>query len=137
MKILLDHFSLAAGGDESPENLRVNGRRQVQTAVFLRAASAGIYARGERVNTITFAVTREHASYGAAESFLFSHAATLPAAGALTLLCEDAGGAQVRYVARASAVTADEGTQRGVTTTHVYTLVCGAVVGGELEIFVR
>ena len=134
MKILLDHFSLAAGGDESPENLRVNGKRQVQTAGFLRAASAGVYARGERVNTISFAITREHGSYGAAESFLFSHAATLPASGTFIALCEDAGGAQVRYVAHASAVTADEGTQRGVTTTHVYTLVCGAIVGGELNL---
>ena len=135
MKILLDHFSLAAGDDESPENLRVNGKRQVQTAGFLRAASAGVYARGERVNTISFAITREHGSYGAAESFLFSHAATLPASGTFTALCEDAGGAQVRYVrTRLRRHGTDEGTQRGVTTTHVYTLVCGAIVGGELNL---
>ena len=112
MQIFIGNFPLAAGGDEAPENLRINGRRQVQTAGFLRAAGAGVFARGDRVNTISFAVTREHASYGAAEGFLFSHAATLPAGGALAVICEDAGGAQVRYTARASAVTADEGTQQ-------------------------
>ncbi len=132
MKILIDNFSLTAGGDGSPENLRLNGQREVQTAAFLRAAGAGVFARGDRVNTISFAVTREHASYGAAEGFLFSHAATLPASGALTAICEDARGAQVCYAAQASAVRADEGTQRGITTTHVYTLVCGAIRGGEL-----
>ena len=106
----------------------------MQTATFLRAADAGVFARGDRVNTISFAVTREHASYGAAEAFLFSHAATLPAGGVLTAICEDASGAQVSYAAQASAVTADEGTQRGTTTTHVYTLVCGAIRGGELNL---
>ena len=134
MKILLNQFSLAAGGDQSPENLRINGQRQVQTAGFLRAASTGVFARGDRVNTLSFAITREHASYGAAESFLFAHAATLPASGTLTAICEDAGGAQVRYTAQASAIRADRGTQRGVTTTHVYTLVCGAITGGDLAI---
>ena len=132
MKIFLDQFSLAAGGDESPENFRVHGQSAVQTAGFLRAASAGVFARGGRVNTLSFAVTREHASYGAAEAFLFSHAATLPASGTLTAVCEDAGGAQVRYVAQAAAIRTDEGTQRGITTTHVYTVVCGAITGGEL-----
>lgn len=132
MQIFIGNFSLAAGDGESPENLSINGKRQVQTAGFLRAADAGIFARGDRVNTISFAVTREHASYGAAEGFLFSHAAALPAGGMLTVICEDASGAQVRYAAQASAVTADAGTQRGVTTTHVYTLVCGAICGGEL-----
>ena len=106
MQILIGNFSLTAGGDGSPENLRVNGQRQVQTAAFLRTASAGVFARGDRVNTVSFATTREHASYGA----------------------------QVSYAAQASAVAADEGTQQGVTTTHVYTLVCGAIRGGELNL---
>ena len=134
MKIFLDQFCLAAGGDESPENLRVNGQRQVQTADFLRAADAGVFARGGRVNTLSFGITREHASYGAAESFLFAHAAVLPASGTLVVICEDAGGPQVRYAAHAAAVRTDEGTQRGITTTHVYTIVCGTITGGELKL---
>lgn len=134
MKILLNRFVLAAGGDQSPENLRVNGQRSVQQVGYLRAAGPGVFARGDRTNTITFATTREHATYGAAEAFLFTHAATLPGSGTLTAICEDAGGAQVRYQAQAAAVTADEGTQRGITTTHTYTLVCGAISGGELSL---
>lgn len=132
MKIFLNRFVLAAGGDQSPENLRVNGKQSVQTANLLRADDAGVFPRGGRVNTITFATTREHASCGAAEAFLFTHAATLPSGGLLTAVCEDADGAQVRFQAQAAAVSADEGLQRGITTTHTYTLVCGAIGGGEL-----
>ena len=132
MKIFLDRFCLAAGGGESPENFRVNGQRAVQTAEFLRAADAGVFARGGRTNTLSFAITREHASCGAAEAFLFAHAATLPADGTLTVICDDAVNPQVRYTAHEAAIGADEGTQRGVTTTHVYTVVCGTITGGEL-----
>lgn len=133
MKIFIDQFCLSRGGDESPTDLSINGERQVQSVALLRGTAAALYPRGNRVLTITFAVTREHASHGAAEGFLFFHAATLPASGTLTFLCEDADGGAVRYAAEAAAVASDRGTQLGITTTHRYNLRCGVLQGGELR----
>lgn len=132
MKITIGNFCLAAGGGESPADLSVNGQRTVQVTPLLGAAFAGVFPRGNRVNTITFSVTRAHASDGGAESFLFAHAATLPASGSVAFLCEDADGTQVRYLAETAAVASDHGMQRGNATIHKYTLVCGAISGGSL-----
>ena len=136
MKVFLDQFCLSQGGDESPAELSVNGRNAVQEVPLLRGSTAAIFARGGRINTVEFAVVRQHTSHGAAEGFLFFHAAMLPPGGTLTFLCEDADGAAVRYVAEAAAVASDQGTQAGVTTTHRYTLRCGAIRGGELSTFI-
>ncbi len=132
MKITLGSFSLADGGDASPVGLRINGRYQVQTSGFLRAAASGIFPRGNQVNTITFACTREHASYAAASAFLITHAATMPTGGTLTVATEAWEGTVTKYTAAASAVEARDGTQEGVTTTHQYTILCGAFAGGSL-----
>ncbi len=132
MKIFIDNFCLAAGGGESPEGLGINGSQPAQISRVLHAASAVVVPLGGRVNTITFAVTREHASQGAAAGFLFAHAATLPESGNATFLCQDADGPEVQYAAAAAAITADHGTQNGNHTTHRYTLMCGAITGGEL-----
>ena len=132
MKIFIDNFCLAAGGGESPEGLSINGSQPVQISRLLHAANATILPLGGRVNTIAFAVTREHPSQGAAEGFLFAHAATLPESGDATFLCEDVDGPQVQYAAATAAVTVDDGTQSGNQTTHKYTLVCGVITGGEL-----
>ena len=133
MKIFIDQFRLANGGEESPKNLSINGQQAVQSVTALGSPTADVYPRGNRVNTVAFAVTREHASDAAAQGFLFLHAAKLPSGGTLTLLCEDADGEAVRYTAAASAVASDQGTQLGSTTTHRYALVCGAISGGELD----
>ncbi len=132
MKIYIDDFCLAAGGGESPEGLSINGSQPVQISRVLHAATASVLPLGGRVNTLAFAVTREHTSPGAAAGFLFAHAATLPESGDATFLCEDVDGPQVQYAAAAVAITADHGTQNGNQTTHQYTLVCGAITGGEL-----
>ena len=132
MKVFIDQFCLSNGADESPKGLSINGQQSVQSVALLRGSTANVLPRGNRVNTVAFAVTRLHASGGAAEGFLFCHAATLPASGDLTFLCEDAMGATVRYLATASAVATDKGTLLGLSTTHQYTIVCGAISGGEL-----
>ncbi len=132
MRIFIDQFCLVAGGGESPEGLSINGSQPVQISRLLHVANATVLPLGGRVNTIAFSVTREHTSHGAAEGFLFAHAATLPESGTATFLCEDVDGPQVQYAAAAVAVTADDGTLNGNHTTHRYTLVCGAITGGEL-----
>ena len=131
MRIFIDQFCLANGGEESPVGLSINGRQAVQSVSLLRGDVADVYPRGSRVNTVAFAVTRTHASPAVAEGFLFAHAANLPASGSLTFLCEDADGNAVRYTADTSAVTSDTGTQNGPATTHQYTVVCGVISGGE------
>lgn len=132
MQVFIDQFCLSRGGDESPKDLSISGQNAVQGAPLLRSATAAVLPRGNRAVTLEFAVTRQHPSYGAAEGFLFAHAATLPASGTLTFLCEDADGGAVRYTAEAAAVVSDLGTQLGVNTTHQYRLRCGAIRGGEL-----
>ena len=133
MRILIDNFCLAAGGAESPGELSIDGKQPVQISRLLHAADANVLPLGGRVNTIAFSVTREHGSHGAAEGFLFAHAATVPESGQATFLCEDLEGPLVQYVAAAAAVSADLGTRNGNLTTHKYTLVCGAISGGELS----
>ena len=131
MKIFIDQFCLADGGEESPKNLSINGQQAVQSVAALGSTTVDVYPRGNRVNTLVFTVTREHASDAAAQGFLFHHAATLPSGGDVTFLCEDANGEVVRYTAAASAVASDQGSQLGVTSTHRYALVCGVISGGE------
>lgn len=132
MKITLGNFSLADGGDASPEDLRVNGSYQVQTGQFLRGSVVSLFPRGNQANTITFACTREHASYAAAQAFLFTHAATLPTSGTVTFTSEDWEGGVTAYTAVAAAISGREGSQAGVTTRHQYTILCGALTGGSL-----
>ena len=131
MKIFIDQFCLADGGENSPKNLSINGQQAVQSVAALGSTTVDVYPRGNRVNTVAFAVTRAHASDAAAQGFLFHHTATLPSGGTVSFLCEDANGETVRYTAAASAVARDQGTQLGVTSTYRYTLVCGAISGGE------
>lgn len=129
MKIFIDQFCLSNGGNESPKDLTIHGERAVQSVPLLRGA-AGVFSRGNRVNTVAFAVTREHADYGAAEAFLWQHATALPASGSLELWCEATDGNGVRYTAAVSAVVSDKGSQNGLTTTHQYLLKCGEIVEG-------
>ena len=132
MRIFINNFCLSPGGGESPEGLSILGEQPVQVTRFLQTAAASVASPGGRVHTVTFSITREHPSHGDAASFLFTHAATLPLGGNLTFLCEDTAGPQVQYAAAAAAISSDQGTQNGSNTTHRYTLVCGAITGGEL-----
>ena len=127
MKIFIEDFCLAGGGEAGPRELTVNGERQVQSVPALRGGVAGILPRGNRVNTVTFAAVRTHASHAAAEAFLLEHAALLPAGGALGFRCEGAGGGEARYRATASVVASERGSRNGLTTTHHYKIVCGEI----------
>lgn len=133
MKITLGTFSLADGGDASPGDLRINGKHSVQAAEFLRVANITPFARGNKVNTITFWCEREHASYADAQSFLITHNATMPDSGTLIIQTEPFEGSVTQFTAFAAAVESDEGAQiAGIVTRHQYSVVCGQLTGGAI-----
>jgi len=88
MKIKWDDLwlsdELAADGFQS--GLVVNGRQVIQEAQFIRAATAGLFARGNRAVTLSFTVTRVFGSFSAAEEFALTHYGAL-SDGPATLTC--------------------------------------------------
>jgi hypothetical protein len=132
MTITIGNFSLADGGDASPGDLRINGKHSVQTAEFLRVSNATPFARGNKVNTITFWCVRDHASYADAQSFLISHNATMPDSGTLTITTEPFEGGITQFTVASAAVESDDGVQMGIATKHTYTVICGALTGGNI-----
>ena len=132
MIITLGSFQLAPGGDASPEELRVNGLTKVQVAEYLRAANAIPFARGNAVNTLTFATTREWPDYGSAMAYLITHRATVPSSGVLKVVSEPQETTVISFSAAIAVLESDEGTIQGIVTRHQYKVVCGPLTGGSL-----
>jgi hypothetical protein len=71
--------------------VQLNGRQIVQDAQFLRALAAQPLARGNAVNELRFAVTRQFSSVAAASAAVLTSFSTLPGSGAATIVCGAAG----------------------------------------------
>lgn len=109
---------LATGGRESPAGFQINGQQTVQIAPILRSATAGVYGRGNKYLTITFNITRQHASVAAAQTFLWTHALTLPKSGTAVFYQDN----EDTVVVADAVLTAFEQSYTGRSTKHIYTL---------------
>jgi hypothetical protein len=109
--------TLAGTAREAENDFALSFADQVQVAALFRAVKAKIFHRGNRVYSVGWSTTRQHASESAAESFLINHAeAITPATGTLTFTKEDATTWTLN-----PAVVAIAGSRRiGLTTTHSY-----------------
>lgn len=118
-------FVLVAGVAETAlmEDLKINHQRVVQVGEFLRALTAQPFARGNRKTTMSWSITREHADFRAAEQFLLSHSAEIPASGTLMLIAEGSG--QKTYKLSNAELQTHESKRIGVTTLHTYTFIGG------------
>lgn len=119
-------FELAGHGPTAPANLRINGQTVAEAAEYLRAATVEVFDRGHRRTTITFSVTRIHASLETAELYLLKHETTLPRRGLVEFEVWQGRGRAWWYDA---VLIQSACSHQGVTSFHEYTLVGGAVSG--------
>lgn len=97
-------------------NLSLRASRSAQVTSRIRAASADVYDRGNLIYTLSFDVSRIHATLAAAELYLIDHPAAVPPSGTLTLTTA----ANTRTF---DAVLLDISSSHvGLTTRHTYTL---------------
>jgi hypothetical protein len=93
MKISLNNVWLTNDGATDlhawtdAHDVKLNGKQLVQDAQFLRAVAAQPLARGNRVNQLSFTVTRQHASVAEASAYALTAFSSLPASGTATIIC--------------------------------------------------
>ena len=122
----------------SAQGFKVNGKQLVQIAQFLRGLSEIPIARGNKINVITFAVTRNFAllnpsdtnPIGSAEAFALTHFTSLPQSGLLKLFPGPIGGSPSLLVTAQNAVL--EATPSvditGIRLTINYSIQCSSLV---------
>lgn len=118
-------FELAGHGHTSPADLRINGELVAETAEYLRATVVDVFNRGNRRTSVTFSVTREHASVEAAQLYLLRHEVNVPRSGLVTFEAEQARGSLWMYDAVLNTVSSSH---VGATTLHSY-----SILGGEIS----
>jgi hypothetical protein len=122
MEITLGTTKLCHGASRTqdqwcgPQGLRVSSQRQSQPAPRIRAAQAALFARGNRLETVSFTVTMRCASVSAAASAIVGLPASIPASGALTVGGTSYGPASCDFSAE----------QIGATVRATFTLIAGA-----------
>jgi hypothetical protein len=128
VKITLNNFVLADSPDPVPmTNLRINGSRLVQEAVFLRAVARGEYDRGNRRTEITFDVTRLFKTQLEAETFLLEHETNVPGQGLLVFVAGQKGKSTATRYLKNAVVEALSSGMMGCTTRHSYLIVGGVM----------
>lgn len=129
MKITIDQFVLAEmSGPVGVRDFKIVSTRQVEAARFLRAAAGAFFDRKNQVTTVTFAVTRLHASVRDAEVFLLGHESEVPAVGLVTFTARAADGQEVSRYLDAALVEVAESAYVGLSTRHLYTIKGGLLL---------
>ena len=124
-------FDLIAGLGESEfdEDFKINGQRVVQIGEYLRAENSRPFNRGNRKTTVSWAATKEHGSFAAAEAFLLEHETDIPDVGALVCIAEGSG--QTSFVLSDAQLQTHDGSRIGVSTLHKYLFVGGRFSRGD------
>lgn len=91
MKIYIGTFELTAGGVEDPFDFAMDDSWQNQIRQYLRAELAKPKERGNRQSSVSFAITRHHASYLEALKYCVQHAAGISTTGNILFQFEDEG----------------------------------------------
>ena len=103
-----------------------SGESEVQVRKFLRGAKAIPEDRGNEFTTVTFSMTRRHASIQAAEQFVLTHRGGLPRQGDLEMVCDDGSGTATQSVFLASAVfKSGKSEHKGILSITNYIFVGG------------
>ena len=139
MIVTIDNTSLCAGllEGEAFQWLAKSLESEVQILEHLRAASKKPVNRDGRLSQFGFRVTREHASAGAAEAFVFQHEIDVPREGDVKCTCQDDSGGSIGVYTLPNACVQSirlvvEETV-GCSTTHDYTIVSSLATGEAPE----
>lgn len=125
MKISIGETLVIEGGIDSPEDMSGAVQDKIQLAAFLRAKWGKAWNRGGTILQFSFAKTRDHADFRAAELFLFQHIRDLPRKGLIYLDCQGPGGAETRLTLTDGALAITGFKQIGKTTIHNYQIIGG------------
>lgn len=120
--VLSDHNSTA------PADLRIVERRLTQVTEFVRAVDISTFDRKNKQTTITFSVTRQHASIRGAGVYMLEHATKLPNRGLVTIEARDTNGSLTRRYLKNAMISSVESRQLGVSTFHSYEIVGGQML---------
>ena len=126
MKVTFAGTTLAAGDREAASGFSVQHVRAVQVADYVRGTFGGAWARGNKRNAISFAVSRVHADLETAMEFVLDHPDSLPTSGLLTI--ETNAGTGDRWIDNAVLQSVDLVAYAGTTTVHRYSLIGGEVL---------
>lgn len=130
MKVTLDTTVLAAGGSESPADLRIVQTREVQVVPRVRAAWASHFGRGNRRHEISFTVARISQDLAAASRLMLEFPGSIPNQG--LLIIEESGPPTVRrYMPNAVVLRVELLRQVGVTTVWGFSISGGEIVSRD------
>lgn len=116
-------FELAAGGIESPGNLKIVPDRSTQEFEGLRADEVICKDRINLKTTVTFDVTRLHDNISDAQNYMLLEQSTIPGSGTVKFYMEDG---TVLYM-RNSVLKTNPSHHTGTTSFHSYTIIGGVV----------
>lgn len=129
MKITINEFPLAEmSGPVGVRDFKISNSRLVEPAQFLRAAATAFFDRKNLATTITFVVTRLHASVRDAEVFLLAHESEVPAGGLAAFTARSDDGQEVTRYLDAAIVEVTEAAYVGLSTRHLYTIKGGLLL---------
>jgi len=136
MLIKVNNVELANGAvraqDQSagPTDFRLNGRRLEQERQFTRATAVSMKDRGNLKTSISFGVTRLHASVEDAEYFVLSHYQSLPGEGDVVFTARSASGGVARLKLVNATIAITDHHYKGCRTWHSYQISGGAMEKG-------
>jgi hypothetical protein len=119
-----DPYELAGEDDTSVGSFRINGSRVLQISEFLRANHVRIRDRKNLRLTISFSVTRKHATVDECEAYVLTHAENVPGSGLVKFTTRS--GSLSRFL-DASAIQTVDSSYDGLTSRHSYQMI-----GGEM-----
>jgi hypothetical protein len=111
-----------------PSNFRINHVDQLDVADdLLRAAVGRQWNRGNRMLSLSFSVSREHATLQAAQDYLLYHTINFPGENEMQcVITPHQTGAQSYYLSYPQ-LASSPGRQIGATTIHDYTVTGGTI----------
>lgn len=130
MKIMIESITLIRGNKfcEDPEDLKIQGQKELQVVPLLRAQEVQVFDRGNSKITVTFKVAHQHQSADEALVYIMKHTADVSAVhGNATFELEDTKGSIFRLInASVRQVTSYFA---GLTSYHSYELI-----GSKIEL---
>lgn len=118
-----DGGTRGVGSAVCQDGLSISEERGVEKIEALRATNAQFIDRGNASVSISFTVSREHASVEAAQGYMLFHASNVPHSGRVEFEEWQNRGRAWIYGA---VLTVGSSIQRGVSTEHQYTIQGGA-----------
>ena len=117
-----------------PLDMRLNGTRVVELADFARAATKGVFWRGNASNTFSFTVSREFGSYADAQDAYFLAESQAPVSGPLSII-QTAAAANRPPLSMVGVLATVAPSLLGVRVDTAYTIQGGRFLGGSLAVY--